>query len=322
MAVPSVPTPRRATAFAPASVANVAVGFDVLGFALEGVGDEVTVEREAAQGVRIGSISGVVRSLPTEPTRNTASVALLALVEARHPGFGFRISIRKGIPLGSGMGGSAASAVAAVAAAEALLDFALTDEERLRYAMAGEGAASGAAHPDNAAASLHGGLIAVVGVDPPEVERIPLPERLSCALVHPHLEIETRAARAVLPRELSRKTHVAQSMSLAGFLAGCFGGNLERIGRSMIDRVAEPWRAPLIPGFAAARAAAATAGALAFSISGSGPSVFAWTESVADAHEVAAGVARAFADAGLTSDRWVGPIRRRGVELRPEGGSA
>lgn len=316
MAPPSGSFTERATAFAPATVANVAVGFDILGFALEGVGDEVTVVRDASvEGVRIEEVCGVVPDLPHDPRKNTASVALLALLEARRPGHGFAISIRKGIPLGSGMGGSAASAVAAVVAANHLLGGALPADEQLRYAMAGEVAASGAAHADNAAACLHGGMTAVVALDPPQVEPIPLPAGLLCVLVHPHLKIETRQARAALPREVSLSLHVLQSMSLCGFLAGCHRGDLERIRRSMVDRIAEPARAGLIPGFEQARQAAFAAGALAFSISGSGPSVFAWAVTPAVAERVAAGVADSFRQRGIEVDRWVGPIRRRGAEV-------
>ncbi len=308
----------RATAFAPATVANVAVGFDILGFALEGVGDEVTVARDASiEGVRIEEVRGIVPDLPHDPRKNTASVALLALLEARRPGHGFTVSIHKGIPLGSGMGGSAASAVAAVVAANHLLSGALHAGELLRYAMAGEAAASGAAHADNAAACLHGGMTAVVALDPPQVEPIPLPADLLCVLVHPHLKIETRQARAALPRELSLALHVQQSMSLCGFLVGCQRGDLERIRRSMVDRIAEPARAGLIPGFAQARQAALDAGALAFSISGSGPSVFAWAVGAPVAERVAAVVSDAFGQRGIAVDRWVGPIRRRGAEVLP-----
>jgi len=305
-----------ATAFAPATVANVAAGFDVLGFAVEGAGDEVTIRRSAAgDGVRVGTISGVVTDLPRDPRRNTASVALLALLDELGETGGFEVSIVKGIPLGSGMGGSAASAVAAVVAGQRVIGSDLPPERLLRAALAGERVASGAAHADNAAAALHGGLIAVVAADPPQVERIPVPEAIVCVLVHPHLAVETREARKVLPRELGLGLHVAQSMDLCGFLVGCFRGDLERIRRSMTDRVAEPSRAPSIPGFDAARRAALEGGALGFSISGSGPSVFAWADSIATSRRVEAGVRAAFRARGLDSDAWVGPVRARGTVL-------
>jgi homoserine kinase len=314
-------TSRRVTAFAPATVANVAVGFDILGFALDGVGDQVTVHGDdSTRGVRIEGITGVVPDLPLDPEKNTASVALLALLDERRLEYGFVISIRKGIPLGSGMGGSAASAVAAVVAADGLLCGVLTDEEKLRYSLEGEKAASGAAHPDNAAACLHGGLVAVVSSEPPEVASIPFPAGIVSVLVHPHIEIETRSARAVLPREIGLAVHVEQSMALCGFLVGCYSGDVRRIRSSMKDLVAEPTRAGSIPGFARAREAALAHGALAFSISGSGPSVFAWAESTAAAEEIESGVGRAFREHRVEVDTWVGPVRRDGAVVLDEAG--
>jgi len=306
------------TAFAPATVANVAVGFDVLGFAIDGPGDRVTVTADpTVRGVRIDAIRGCVRDLPRDPRRNTASVALLSLLERRDPPFGLRVELDKGIPLGSGMGGSAASAVAAVVAAAALLDPPPATAELLPHATAGEAAASGAAHADNAAPCLWGGLTAVIGADPPRVTPIPVPAGVVCVVVHPHLTIETRRAREVLPREVALSAHVAQSMGLVGFLAGCFRADLDLVRGSMVDRLVEPARSPLIPGFAAARAAALAAGALGFGIAGSGPSVFAWSAGPTDAARIEADVQAAFAAAGLASDAWTGPLRARGACLEP-----
>ncbi len=308
------------TAFAPATVANVAVGFDILGFAISGAGDRATVTREPGdRDVRIESIEGVVRDLPLDPTRNTATVALQALLDDRGLAGKFSIQLHKGIPLGSGMGGSAASAVAAVVAANALLDRPLAREELLPYAVLGERAASGASHADNAAPCLLGGLSAVVSHDPLDVVSIPLPETVIAVVVRPHLAIETRAARAALPREIPLDRHVAQAMALAGFLAGCFQGDLARIGRSMRDLIAEPARATLIPGFERARIAALERGAIGFAIAGSGPSVFAWAASPWAAREIESAIRAVFAEAGVGSDGIVGPIERKGARVL-EGG--
>jgi homoserine kinase len=304
------------TAFAPATVANVTVGFDVLGFAIEGVGDRVSVARDArGRGVTIDGISGVVPDLPRDPERNTASVALAALAEELKPPHGFRIALDKGIPLGSGMGGSAASAVAAVVAAARLLDVALAPAELLRFALAGERVASGAAHPDNAAACLTGGLTAVVGVDPPHVVSVAVPAGIVAVVVHPHLQIETRAARRVLPSSLDLGRHVAQTMALAGFLLGCARGDVGLIRRSAVDHVAEPARAALIPGFAHVKEAALGAGALVFGISGSGPSVFAWAVGAEAAARIADEMRRVFDEHALASDAWVGPIAPAGARV-------
>jgi homoserine kinase len=310
----------RVQAFAPATVANVAVGFDMLGFSIEGVGDRVAVRRDPqVAGVVIDSLTGVVTDLPREPEKNTATAALLAMRADLGIEDGFRVSISKGIPLGSGMGGSAASAVAAVVAANGLLESPLETERLLPYCLAGEEVASGAAHADNAAPCLLGGLVAVVNLDPPRVVRIPVPDGLSYVLVHPHLQIETRQARAALPTEVPLALAVKQSMFLGGFLTGCFAGDNELIASSMVDLFAEPMRARLIPGFFEARAGALAQGALGMAISGSGPSVFAWVAGTRG-DRVRDAMRAAFAAKGLETDAWVGPIGRQGASLEADDG--
>jgi len=303
------------TVFAPATVANVGVGFDVLGFALDGIGDRVTVRRtDGPAEVEVESIRGVVSDLPTDPRRNTASVALLALLDDVAPSHGFCVAVDKGIPLGSGMGGSAASAVGAVAAANRLLDRPLPMQRLLIHAAAGERAASGAPHADNVAPCLYGGMTAVVSPEPLEVVPIPVPEDLLCVLVHPHLRIETRDARSALRDQIGLAEHVAQSMKLSGFLAGCFRGDAGLAGRSTVDLIVEPQRARLIPGFFEAKAAALDNGALGFAIAGSGPSVFAWVTSEAAGRAIELEIRSVFERQGLGSDGWVCPIQRRGAE--------
>lgn len=307
------------TAFAPATVANVAAGFDVLGFALAGVGDRVSATRAPdVEGVRIESITGVVTDLPTDPDQNTASVAVLSLLGAARVRGGFRLWIDKGIPLGSGMGGSAASAVAAVFAANQLLERPLPKSALLPHAVAGERVASGAAHADNAAPSLHGGMLAIVSHDPPRAVTVPVPRGVGCVVVRPHLRLDTREARAALPDEIPLSRHVEQSTRLAGFLAGCFRGDLELIGRSMQDLIAEPSRSRFIPGFAQARVAALEHGAIGFGIAGAGPSVFAWVPSEEAGSRVERAVRSVFAEAGLQSDAWAGPIERNGARVEAD----
>jgi hypothetical protein len=185
-----------ATAFAPATVGNVGVGFDILGHAFGVIGDTVRAERTAETGVRIAAVAGVAGELPLEASRNTAGQAVLSLAGAAAPGFGFALTLDKGIPLGSGLGGSAASAVAAVVAANALLDRPLPLIELLGHAIAGEEVASGARHADNVAPALFGGLVLTVGVDSPRVEQIPVPPSIRCVLLHPRMFLSTQAARA------------------------------------------------------------------------------------------------------------------------------
>jgi homoserine kinase len=303
-----------ATAFAPASVGNVAVGFDVLGLSVQAVGDRVTARRTAECGVRIAAITGVVRDLPLDAASNTAGRAVMSIVESQQPDFGIELTIEKGIPLGSGLGGSAASAVAAVVAANALLDKPLTQLELLMHAMRGEEVASGSVHVDNIAPSLFGGLVLTVGVDNPNVKQIPMPAGVRCVLVHPHMMLSTREARAILKPTVSLSDVIWQTANLAGFLTGCFTGDLRLIGESLEDVVIEPQRRVLIPGFDAVKKAAKDAGALGCSISGAGPTVFAWLPA-ASAEAARDGMVAAFKAAGLGSDAWISTLEPNGAHL-------
>lgn len=302
----------QAVAFAPASIGNMAVGFDVLGCSVSALGDTVTARRVAEPFVRIARVTGLAQALPTHATRNTAGVAVGALMEALHLAHGFEITIEKGIPLGSGLGGSAASAVAAVVAVNALLDEPLDKLALLKYAMKGETVASGTVHVDNVAPSLFGGLILTVGIDDPIVTRIPVPDVVRCVLVHPHIELTTRRARQILQPTVTLSDVIWQQANLAGFLAGCFTGDLRLIRASLQDVVIEPQRKVLIPGFDNAKEAAMSEGALGCSISGAGPTVFAWSEEP-QADAVRRALIQAFQREGLDSDWWVSPIDEAGA---------
>jgi homoserine kinase len=295
----------RATAFAPASVGNVAVGFDILGHTVAALGDRVTATRRNAPGVAIRSIRGVVEDLPLDAERNTAGMAVLALARALELPWGFDLDVEKGIPLGSGLGGSAASAVAAVVAAAALVERPLEKTRLLQFAMQGEQVASGSVHVDNIAPSLFGGLVLTVGIDDPHVKQVP---------VRPHMVLATREARAILRRDVPLSDVIWQQANLAGFLAGCYTDDLPLIGQSLLDVVIEPQRQSLIPGFAAVKQAALEAGALGCSISGAGPTVFAWTLE-AEAAAVRSGMVAAFHRHGLDSDAWISAIDREGARV-------
>lgn len=303
---------RAATAFAPASVGNVGVGFDILGHTVAGPGDRVTVHRARTRGVRVVAVRGADIALPTEAERNTAGAAVIALDRAQSPDFGFDIEIDKGIPYGSGMGGSAASAVAALVAANALLREPVSADALYEFALDGEAVASGGRHGDNVGAMLLGGLVlstdrGLVGV--------PVPAGLTCALVHPHAVLETRAARAALAGDYALATFVAQSANLARVLAGCYRGDLDLIRSGLDDVLIEPRRASLIPGFAAVKRAALDAGALGASISGAGPSVFAWCAGESDAATVSLAMREAFASTGTGSDAWISPVAGPAAEV-------
>jgi homoserine kinase len=295
-----------ARAFAPASVGNVGVGFDILGHALNGVGDRVTVQVIDSPEVVIGAIRGSERELPMVAADNTAGAALIALRRRHGIDSGFRIEIDKGIPFGSGMGGSAASAVAALVAANALLDAPLSLADLYESALDGEAVASGSRHGDNVAPMLLGGLV----LAPPGYAplRLAVPPPLHCALVHPHCVVETRAARAALAGHYALPEFVTQSAHLALLLTGCQRGDPTLIGAGLSDVLVEPRRAALVPGFAAVKQAALAAGALGASISGAGPSVFAWCWGAASAQAAAAAMQQAFASVGLLSDAHVGPV--------------
>jgi len=304
-----------ATVFAPASMGNVAVGYDVLGSALEGPGDRVTVRRLEEPVVRVGSITGRVTDLPTTPADNTATKALLDLRSERGIEVGFEVSLEKGIPLGSGLGGSAASAVGAVVAAAALLPGRWTDDELLPHALAGEAVASGDIHPDNVAPCLYGGLVLTREVDPPDVVSIPSPDSIRCVLVHPDRVINTRDARACLPGEIPLSASVRQTAHLGAFVAGCYRDDLALIGRSLRDWIVEPHRASLVPGFSDVQAAAMEAGALGCSLSGAGPTLFAWCDGATTAAAVRDAMTTAFERHDVPTEARISAIPEQGARV-------
>jgi len=308
------PSGRSVTAFAPASVGNVGVGFDVLGHALEGVGDRVRLTETSGTAVRLEAVGGVVTDLPGVPEQNTALRALLAIQREFALTTGAAVSIEKGIPLGSGMGGSAASAVAAVTAAAAFWGLDLTPSQRLHFALQGEEAASGALHADNVAPSLLGGLVLCGPGEPPSATRLPVPDGIACVLVHPRIEIRTRDARRMLAATVDLQDHVRQTMAISGFVAGCFRGDLEMIGRCLRDFVIEPQRQALVPGFQSAQNLAMEAGAFGCSLSGSGPSVFAWCPEAA-AGAVRAAMLDAFRAESVDCDAWISSVDAPGARI-------
>jgi homoserine kinase len=294
-----------AVAEAYASVGNVGVGFDILGHCVEGAGDRAEVRRIAGREVRIVAIDGVIADLPMAAADNTAGASLLSMMHGLDLPFGFELTLHKGIALGSGMGGSAASCVAAVVAANALLDEPLSREALYRFALDGEVVASGSRHGDNLGPMLLGGL--VLATDK-RLVRIPVPDEWHCALVHPHVVLETRRARAALAGHYALGEFVAQSANLALVLAGCFRGEAALVREGLCDVLVEPRRAPLIPGFAQVKQAALDHGAFGASISGAGPSVFGWFEDRASAEAASLDMRAAFKAAGHDSDVLVAPI--------------
>lgn len=304
----------RATASAPASIGNVGVGFDILGQAFDAVRDKVTAVREDRVGVRLGTVSGLVDTLPDKVNDNTALAAAAAVLDAARAPFGVRLSIDKGVPISAGMGGSAASAVAAAMAANALLDRPYATPDLFPFALEGERVASDPPHWDNVMASLLGGLILAARVEPPRLARLPTPVGLTTVLLHSAVRIETRAARAILRDQVSMQLLVEHSRRLAAFTAGCAIGDLDLIRLGLEDLVIEPQREHLLPVLPEIKKAALAAGALGCSFSGSGPSVFAWVRDE-DADAVETAMSWALMDAGLTARAYRAPLESAGARL-------
>jgi homoserine kinase len=317
LAVKSAMPPQRlqsAAAIAHASVGNVGVGFDILGHCIAGASDRAEVRRIDTPTVHIADISGCVDVLPTDAAQNTAGMALMALRKALGLQHGFEISLHKGIALGSGMGGSAASCVAALVAANALLERPLSRESLYNFALEGEAVASGGRHGDNVGPMLLGGLVLATR---DRLLRIPVPPTWHCALVHPHAVLETRKARAALTGDYALGEFVAQSANLALVLAGCFRGEADLVREGLKDVLVEPRRAPLVPNFARVKQAALDHKAMGASISGGGPSVFGWFEHRAEAEAAADAMRNAFAEVGLDSDSFVAPVDGPAASLMP-----
>jgi homoserine kinase len=302
--------------FAPATVSNVACGFDVLGFALDEPGDVVVAAPADAPGVSILDIVGDDGRLPRDSGRNTAGAAVAALLHHLQTTRGIALTIHKGLPLESGIGSSGASAVAAVVAANELLGRPAGTDVLLACAMAGEQAGCGAVHPDNVAPALLGGFVLARGIDPPDMVRLPVPEGLACALLHPHFSIHTGTARALLGDTVPLKNAIRQWANLGALVAALYTSDRALLSRALEDVVAEPKRASLVPGFHAVQQAALEAGALGCSLSGSGPSLFALAPSVDVASAAGEAMQRTFgmhSDAG--SDLFVSPVGRAGARV-------
>jgi len=301
-----------AIAFAPASIGNLGIGFDILGQSFAGAGDRATVRRIQSGKVQISAIRNAPVALPLDAEKNTAGAALIALREALKLPFGFEIELDKGIPFGSGMGGSAASCVAALVAANALLDTPLSAEQLYPHALAGEAVASGGRHGDNVGPMLLGGVV-LATLD--HLVKISVPEAWHSVLVHPDAVLETRRAREALKGAYAIGDFVAQSANLALVLSGCQRGDAALVRAGLNDVLVEPRRAPLIEGFARVKQAALDHRAMGASISGAGPSVFAWFESCAEAEAAAPAMQAAFAEAGIASESFISPVNGPAAHL-------
>jgi len=301
-------------AFAPATVANVSCGFDIMGFAIEGSGDEVSLTPSAENKITMSGPYGHL--IPAAMEKNTAGVALLSFLQAiGQPQQGFHIELKKNMPLGSGMGSSASSSAAVVFAANYFYNTPFSTSELIPFAMEGERLASGTAHADNVAPSLLGGFVLIRNYQPLDICRVPCSNDLYCSVVHPHIELHTSDARKVLRREIPLNQVIRQTANTAGFMLGLLQNDHALMGRSMHDLLAEPLREQLIPGFKEARLAAMEAGAIGCGISGSGPSVFALSNGLNRARDLATVIRQAFLKAGLDSESFVSGMNVPGARI-------
>ncbi len=298
--------------FAPASVANVSCGFDILGFALNTPGDEIILNQNDSGEVKIVDITGDDGQLPKDPEKNSASAVIINILKHLKLPLGIDIRLHKKMPLGSGLGSSAASSVAAAYAVNELLGNPLDSMEVLEFAMYGEKIACGSDHADNVAPALFGGFVLIRSYNPLDVIKLPAPEELYASVIHPRIEIKTKDARDILKKQIQLKNAIKQWGNVGGLISGLYTSDYELIGRSMVDHIIEPIRSILIPGYDAVKAAALDSGVLGCGISGSGPSVFALSRGSRVAREAAQKMKEEFKKIGIESDIYVSKVNNQG----------
>ena len=303
------------TVFAPATVANVACGFDIFGFAVNEPGDVAKVTLRENPGVEITRITGDNGKLPRTAEKNTAGFTALRYLETIQSQQGVSIELHKKMPLSSGLGSSAASAVAVLFAINTLFDNRLTKSELLSIALQSEKLACGAAHADNAAPALFGGFLLIRENNPPDIVELPVPENLYCTIIHPEIEINTVDARNILAPNVPLKDAVKQWANTAGLVAGLYRKDLTLISRSMNDYIIEPQRAKLIPHFYEIKKAALDRGALGCSISGSGPSLFALSNSQEIAQKIAGSMSAVLANYNICNQIYISTINTEGPKI-------
>ena len=299
--------------FSPATVANVACGFDVLGFCLDSVGDEMVIRKIAKKGIYIIKIEGF--DLPYEAELNVAGVSALAMYEAAKPDCGFEIEIYKNIKPGSGIGSSAASAVGSVFGMNELLGRPYNKTQLTEFAIKGEALASKCEHADNLAPALFGGFTLVKSINPLEILEIPCPDDLYATIIHPQIEIKTSEARAILPKEVSLSNAITQWANFGSLIHALHTGDYNLIQRSLHDVIVEPYRSQLIPHYNDVKTEALKAGALGAGISGSGPSIFTLSKGIEAAKKVSDSMKYIYSETGIEFDIHVSKINVEGVKI-------
>jgi homoserine kinase len=299
--------------FAPASIANISCGFDVLGLCLENIGDIMEIRRSKKAGIQITSIKG--QDLPLEAMNNVAGVAGLSMLETYNPKLGFEIRIEKNIKPGSGIGSSAASAVGTVAGINYLLGNPFTNKELIPFAMEGERLACGTAHADNVAPALLGGFTLVRDTDPLDICALPTPLELVATVIHPKIEVKTSDARAVLKKRVTLEKAISQWGNVGALVSSLYEEDYELLSRSLVDVIVEPARSILIPYFKELKVACKEEGALGSGISGSGPSVFALSRGMSSAVNVAQAMKSVLENTNIPFDIHVSPVKKTGVSF-------
>lgn len=299
--------------FSPATVANVSCGFDVLGFCLDTIGDEMVIRKTAEKGIKITKIVGA--DLPYEPENNVVGVAAKAILDAADPNFGVEIEIYKNIKPGSGVGSSSASASGTVWAINELLGKPYNKQELTAFGMKGEALASGAEHADNVAPGIFGGFTLVKQLNPLKVIQLPTPPELYTTIIHPQIEIKTSEARAILPKEIALKQAIKQWANVGSFVSALYTNDYELIADSLEDTIVEPHRSKLIPHYDKVKEAMLNAGALGAGISGSGPSIFSLCKGAGVAKKVAEAVIEVYKSTGIEFDVYVSKINDKGIKI-------
>jgi homoserine kinase len=312
--------PRAVTAYAPGGVGNVGPGLDIMGLAVAGLGDTVRAEWSTKPGIKV--LDPGHQALPREAERHTSALAARAVLERAGGGRdsrGLGLWVRKELPLSGGQGGSAASAVAAAVAVNALLGRPLDQIALVEACLTAEEAVAGR-HADNIAPALLGGIVLIRSMEPLDLVQLPVPEELYVVLVRPDQQLRTLEGRSVLPRDVSRAVALHQAAQVAAVVAALAAGDYALLGRAIDDRIAEPARSPLLPGFPEAKAAALAAGAAGSSISGSGPTAFAFARGRESGDRIGAAMAAAYAGRGMACDVRVAPVDRTGAQILEETG--
>lgn len=299
-------------AFAPATVANVCCGFDVLGFALENIGDDVTIQELGRDEVVVSAITGNMQ-LSKKTEENVVGIIATNMLRKLNHTNGLDIQLNKGLGIGSGLGSSAASSVAIAFAVNELFDKPFSTKELLEFAMEGERFASGTAHADNVAPALIGGFTLIKSYEPLDIISVPVKVKLYCSIVHPQVELKTSLSREILKREISLRAAVKQSGNIAGLMLGLIQGDYDLIARSLNDDIIEPQRGSLIPLFYKAKKAAIDAGALGAGISGSGPSLFALSKSPEEAEKIKTAFENVYLGTGITVHAFTSLVSAKGA---------